>query len=118
MEKNLAKEKMEQLEWYITKHCLWQYNSRGWDRLIQNERILTKTKQMYFGENAKEDDSTADRYYWSEAKSLQFAFNKYFPWLAETSKEDIAQILDLLKDRMDHVMVHASLNKELTKEQY
>jgi nitrogenase delta subunit len=118
MNKNLAEEKMAQLEWYITKHCLWQYNSRGWDRLIQNERILTKTKQLLRGENAKDDDTTADRYYWSEAKSLQLAFTKYFPWVAETSKEDIAQILDLLKERMDHTMVHASLNQELTKEQY
>lgn len=118
MDKNLAEEKMAQLEWYITKHCLWQYNSRGWDRLIQNERILTKTKQLFCGENAKDDDTTADRYYWSEAKSLQIAFTKYFQWIAETSKEDLVQILDLLKDRMDHTMVHASLNQELTKEQY
>jgi nitrogenase delta subunit len=118
MEENVAKEKMSQLEWYITKHCLWQYNSRGWDRLIQNERILTKTKQLLRGENAKEDDSTTDRYYWSEAMSLTRAFKRYFPWLEETSKEDIGQILDLLKERMDHTMVHASLNKELTKQQY
>lgn len=118
MEDNVAKEKMSQLEWYITKHCLWQYNSRGWDRLIQNERILTKTKQLLRGENAKDDETTADRYYWSEAMSLSEAFKRYFPWLVETSKEDIALILDLLKERMDHTMVHASLNKELTKQQY
>ncbi len=118
MDKNVAEEKMAQLEWYITKHCLWQYNSRGWDRLIQNERILTKTKQLLRGENAKDDNSTADRYYWSEAMSLQGAFKRYFPWVAETPKEDITQILDLLKERMDHTMVHASLNQELTKEKY
>ena len=85
MDKNVAEEKMAQLEWYITKHCLWQYNSRAWDRLVQNERILTKTKQLLRGENAK---------------------------------DDIAQILDLLKERMDHTMVHASLNQELVKEHY
>jgi nitrogenase delta subunit len=118
MDNNAANEKMAQLEWYITKHCLWQYNSRGWDRLIQNERILTKTKQLLRGENAKDDDTTADRYYWSEAKSLSFSFKKYFPWLTELSKEDISQILDLLKERLDHTMVHASLNQELVKQQY
>jgi len=50
--------------------------------------------------------------------SLQGAFKRYFPWVAETSKEDIAQILDLLKERMDHTMVHASLNQELVKDKY
>jgi len=118
MDKNVAEEKMAQLEWYISKHCLWQYNSRGWDRLIQNERIISKTRQLLRGENAKDDDSTADRYYWSEAMSLQEGFKRYFPWVAETSKEDITQILDLLKERLDHTMVHASLNEELKKEKY
>jgi nitrogenase delta subunit len=118
MDKNMAEEKMAQLEWYITKHCLWQFNSRGWDRLIQNERILTKTKQLLCGENAKDDDSTADRYYWSEAKTLESAFKRYFLWIEETSKEDMAQIMQLLKDKLDYTMVNGSLNLELTKQQY
>lgn len=118
MDKIVAEEKMAQLEWYIAKHCLWQYNSRGWDRLVQNERILTKTKQLLCGENAKEDDTTPDRYYWSEAMSLSSAFKRYFPWVEQTSKEDIAQILQLLKDRLDYTMVTGSLNQELTKQQY
>jgi nitrogenase delta subunit len=50
--------------------------------------------------------------------TLSRAFKRYFPWLEETSKEDIAQIMQLLKERMDHTMVHASLNQELTKQQY
>jgi nitrogenase delta subunit len=118
MDKNIAEEKMAQLEWYISKHCLWQFNSRGWDRLIQNERILTKTKQLLRGENAKDDDSTSDRYYWSEARSLQRAFGRYFPWIKETNKEDITQIMNLLKEKMDYTMVNGSLNLELTKQQY
>jgi nitrogenase delta subunit len=118
MEKKEAEEKMAQLEWYISKHCLWQYNSRGWDRLIQNERILTKTKQLLCGENAKNDNTTADRYYWSEAVMLSKRFKDYFPWVAQTSNKDIAEILDLLKERMDYTMVKGSLNTELIKQQY
>ncbi len=118
MNKTIAEEKMSQLEWYITKHCLWQYNSRGWDREIQNERILTKTRQLLCGENAKDDDSHADRYYWSEAMTLVEAFNRYFPWLEETSKKDIAIIMQMLKDKMDYTMIKGSLNAELIKEQY
>lgn len=118
IDQNVAKERMKQLEAYITKHCLWQFNSRGWDRLIQNERILTKTKQLLCGEKAKDDDSFADRYYWSEAKTLVDAFTRYFPWITSTSSEDIAVIIDLLKEQMDYTMVHGSLNTELTKQQY
>jgi len=118
MDKTEAKEKMEQLEWYITKHCLWQYNSRGWDRLIQNEQILTKTKQLFSGESAKIDDSTSDRYYWSEAVMLVKRFKEYFPWIKTTSKEDMIVIIDLLKEKLDFTMVKGSLNTELVKQQY
>ncbi|MDR3127407.1 MAG: Fe-only nitrogenase subunit delta [Tannerellaceae bacterium] len=118
MEEKKAKEKMGQLEWYISKHCLWQYNSRGWDREIQNERILGKTRQLLCGENAKEDDSYADRYYWSEAKTLVEAFKRYFPWIEGMEKEDICQVMGMLKEKMDYTMIKGSLNTELVKEQY
>lgn len=118
MDAKEAEEKMSQLEWYITKHSLWQYNSRGWDREIQNERILTKTRQILCGEPAREDDTLADKYYWSEAMTLADAYRRYFPWLEETSKEDIAQIMQLLKEKMDYTMIKGSLNKELVKDQY
>lgn len=118
MEIKTAEEKMARLEWYITKHCLWQYNSRGWDRKIQNERILTKTRQLLCGESAKDDDSTADRYYWSEAMILSEAFKRYFPWLEDTNKEEIVEIMQMLKDKMDYTMIEGSLNTELIKEQY
>jgi len=118
MDKQTIEEKMAQLEWYISKHCLWQYNSRGWDREIQNERILGKTKQLLCGEKAVEDNGYADRYYWSEAMTLVYEFKRYFPWLAETSKEDITVIFQKLKEKMDYTMIKGSLNVELLKESY
>ncbi len=118
MNKELANEKMAQLDHYIAKHCLWQFNSRGWDRLIQNERILTKATLLLCGDDAIEDDTTADRYYWCEAKTLTDAFKRYFPWIEELGKEDISQIMKLLKDKLDYTMVNGSLNLELTKQQY
>lgn len=118
MDTNTALEKMRQLEWYISKHCLWQYNSRGWDREIQNERILTKSKQILCGENAHENNSFADRYYWSEAITLVGAFKRYFPWLEEMAKDEIVTVMQMLKDKMDYTMIKGSLNQELTKEKY
>ncbi len=119
MDKNIAEEKMAQLDYYISKHCLWQFNSRGWDRLIQNERILTKATLLLCGEDAIEDaDSFADRYYWCEAKTLVGAFKSYYPWIKETSREEIRHIMKLLKDKMDYTLVNGSLNQELVKQQY
>lgn len=118
MDTQTAQEKMSLLEYYISKHCLWQYNSRGWDREIQNERILTKTRQILCGENAHEDDTYADRYYWCEAVTLAQAFKKYYPWLDDMSKEDITTVMNLLKERMDYTMIKGSLNQELNKEKY
>ena len=82
MDKKTAEEKMSQLESYIAKHSLWQFNSRGWDRELQNEHILGKTKQLLCGEKARENDSSADKYYWSEAKLLVDAFYRYFHYFA------------------------------------
>jgi len=118
MDETTAQEKMKQLEWYISKHCLWQYNSRGWDREIQNERILGKSKQLLCGENAREDNSNADRYYWSEAMTLVEAFKRYFPWLETMKKDDIATIMQMLKEKMDYTMIKGSLNQELKKDKY
>jgi nitrogenase delta subunit len=38
-----TKEKIGQLENYIMKNCLWQFNSRGWDRRKQNAGVIGKT---------------------------------------------------------------------------
>ncbi|KAA6334262.1 Nitrogenase iron-iron protein delta chain [termite gut metagenome] len=111
-------EKMAQLENYIMKHCLWQFNSRGWDREIQNEQILGKTKQLLCGEKARENDTLADRYYWCEAVTLSETFKEHFPWITEMDKADIAALMQMLKDKMDYTMIKGSLNLELIKEHY
>lgn len=50
--------------------------------------------------------------------TLVEAFKRYFPWLEETSNEDITLIMQLLKEQMDYTMIKGSLNTELVKEQY
>ncbi len=119
MEKKLAEEKMSELHNYLAKHCLWQFNSRGWDRLIQNERIIENTTKLLCGEEVNIGENYyADRYYWCEARTLIDAFETYFPWIKETSNEDIRHIMKLLKDKLDYTLVNGSLNQELVKQQY
>ena len=111
------KDKMSQLENYIMKNCLWQFNSRAWDRETQNEEIMTKAKQLLCGENVKLE-TPSDRYYWAEAVCLVDAFKEFYPWINTMEKSDVASLMQALKDRLDYVCITGSLNAELTDVNY
>ena len=105
------------LEDYIMKKCLWQFHSRAWDRKTQNENILKKATQLLCDEPV-ELETPADRCYWADALSLTEAFQSRFEWLAALSKEDIKQLMEGLKERIDFVTITGSLNAELTDPRY
>ncbi len=109
---DIFKDKIEQLTDYIMKKCLWQFNSRSWDREKQNEGILTKTMQILCGE-AVENETPADRCYWVDAVCLADGFKSRYPWLSAMNNEEIKVLLQGLKDRMDFLTITASLNEEL-----
>ena len=50
--------------------------------------------------------------------SLTEAFQSRFEWLAALSKEDIKQLMEGLKERIDFVTITGSLNAELTDPRY
>jgi nitrogenase delta subunit len=111
------KEKIATLENYIMQRCLWQFHSRAWDRENQNNGILGITKTMLLGEEP--DLSTPElKCYWVDAKFLVDGFKTKFPWVNDMSKEDIAVMMDGLKERIDYVTIHGSLNEELTVKLY
>lgn len=111
------KERVAILENYIMQRCLWQFHSRAWDREAQNNGILGITKQMLMGEEP--DLSTpAQKCYWVDAVYLVNGFMAKFPWVSEMSREDIALMMDGLKERIDYVTIHGSLNEELTVKLY
>nr|AAD40089.1 nitrogenase 3 delta subunit [nitrogen-fixing bacterium SM2]AAD40092.1 nitrogenase 3 delta subunit [nitrogen-fixing bacterium SM1] len=102
---------------YIMKNCLWQFHSRSWDRLRQNEEILKKTKQILCGEPV--DLSTNhDRCYWVDAVCMAEDFRADYAWMADLDKEQIASLMDGLYQRINYLTVGGSLNEELTDKNY
>ena len=111
------KEKLNQLVDFIMKNCLWQFHSRAWDREKQNEGILIKTKQLLLDEPVK-TDTPEDKCYWVDAVYLADSFKSRYTWLSDMTKEEIATLMQELKDRMDLLTVKGSLNLELTDPRY
>jgi nitrogenase delta subunit len=111
------KEKIAQLENYIMKKCLWQFNSRAWDRKDQNDNIFKKTEQLLCGERV-ELETAADKCYWVDAVCMVDAFKLHYSWITTLSKAEIKELIQGLKERIDFLTISGSLNKELTDVNY
>ena len=111
------KDKIAELEDYIMKKCLWQFHSRTWDRQRQNENILGMTKQILLNEPVSRE-TPEERCYWVDAVTMAEAFRKRCPWLGNMSKDEIADLMDGLYQRIDHLTVSGSLNLELNDQHY
>lgn len=110
-------EKLDPLVDYIMKNCLWQFNSRGWDRLKQNAGILSQTCEILCGEEPMHE-TAMDRCYWVDAVILSRAYKARFPWLMAMTKPEIKSLFKALHEKIDHLTVHGSLNTELTVPHY
>jgi len=111
------KSKVSELETYIMKNCLWQFNSRGWDRRKQNAGILGKTTQLLVGEEV--DTSTPlDKCYWVDAVLLARNFRERCAWLSSLGADEIRTVLAKLHARIDWLTIDGSLNEELTVQNY
>ena len=105
------------LENYIMKNCLWQFNSRGWDRRKQNAGILGKTAQILCGEEV-DNPTPLEKCYWVDAVCLAEAYQHLAPWLKDLSAGQVKALIGLLHARMDWLTIDGSLNQELTVQQY
>jgi nitrogenase delta subunit len=114
---DMMKDRIEQLVDYIMKKCLWQFQSRVWDREKQNEGILAKTMQILC-EEPVETGTPADKCYWVDAVCLAEAFKSRYPWLATMDKAEIKLLMQGLKNRIDYLTITGSLNLELTDPLY
>jgi nitrogenase delta subunit len=111
------KERVALLVDHIMKKCLWQFHSRAWDRLRQNENILGMTARILQGEPVEKDTPEA-KCYWADAVSLAEAYKKRFDWLSQMSGEELRHLMEQLKERMDFLTVTGSLNEELNNTHY
>ena len=110
-------ERIEQMVDYIMKKCLWQFQSRAWDRRDQNLGVLGKTTQLLCGEHV-ELETPADRCYWVDAVCLADAYRERLPWLKGMSVPEIKDLMQGLHERLDYLTIDGSLNKELTDQLY
>jgi nitrogenase delta subunit len=111
MEDNMN-DRIEQLVDYIMKKCLWQFNSRAWDREKQNEGIVTKTIQLLC-EEPVEVGTPADRCYWVEAKILANNFKQLYPWISTMDNDQVKLLMQGFKERIDYLTITGSLNAEI-----
>ena len=112
-----TREKVSQMETYIMKNCLWQFNSRGWDRRKQNEGILRKTAQILAGDTV-ENPTPLEKCYWVDAVLLARAYRERCAWLASMTADEIRAIVAKLHARIDWLTIDGSLNEELTVQNY
>jgi nitrogenase delta subunit len=110
-------EKIELLVDYIMKNCLWQFNSRAWDRKNQNEGIISKATQLLCDELV--DVSTpAERCYWVEAQVLADEYKRVYPWITKMEKAEIKLLMQGFKERIDYLTITASKNTEINDALY
>ncbi|MCW2284024.1 nitrogenase delta subunit [Rhodoblastus acidophilus] len=112
-----TREKVSAMEDYIMKNCLWQFNSRGWDRRKQNEGILGKTTKLLVGEEV-ENETPLEKCYWVDAVLLSRAFRARCAWLAGMGKDEVQALMKILHARIDWLTIDGSLNEELTVQNY
>ena len=110
-------EKVALLENFIMKKCLWQFHSRAWDRKRQNENILGMASKLLCGEEV-DTSKPEDKCYWVDASYLADAWREKFDWLAGMSHDEISELMQALKERIDFVTVDGSLNEELKDPRY
>ncbi|GAA2181410.1 Fe-only nitrogenase subunit delta [Brooklawnia cerclae] len=110
-------EYMELLLDHIMKKCLWQFHSRAWDRERQNEHILGMTCDLLCGEEIV-PSTPEDKCYYADALDLSRAYRNKFGWLDDLSAQEIRQVMQALREKLDYLTITGSLNEELTDTHY
>ncbi|MDQ1304398.1 MAG: nitrogenase delta subunit [Actinomycetota bacterium] len=113
----ILRERVEQLIDFIMKNCLWQFHSRRWDRVRQNENILGMTARILAGEQIDLSDPF-DRCYHVDAYHLAESYRRRCAWMNELHDDEIREVIAATKARLDVLTITGSLNAELTDKHY
>ena len=79
--------------------------------------ILSKATDMLVG-RAPVRETPIDKLHYADAKPLVSDFRERFPWLKETGEEEIRQLMDGLKLRLEDTNITKSKNRELNHHLY
>jgi V-containing nitrogenase delta subunit len=102
---------------FIQEHCLWQFHSRAWDRESNINGILPMAFQILTGETPKQE-TPDERCYFANANRLAAEMKDDLPWLEGLRKEELADVIDRVKDKIEDIAVKHSLNGELNQPGY
>ena len=117
METLTFEQKVDAFYEYVQERCLWQFFSRTWDRHENINGILSKATDMLVG-RAPVRETPIDKLHYADAKPLVSDFRERFPWLKETGEDEIRQLMDGLKVRLEDTNITKSKNRELNHHLY
>lgn len=111
------KEKIDAVVEHIQGRCLWQFFSRAWDREENIEGVLEMTSQLLAGQEPAAA-SDQERCHLADARILSRELASDYPWIGQTSPEDLKAVIQGVKERMREIVIDKSRNEELRVQNY
>jgi len=102
---------------FIQEHCLWQFVSRTWDREENIDVVLSMAFTILTG-NSPKYETPDERCHFADANSLAAEMKSALPWLEDLPKNDLADVIARVKERLVDITVKHSLNGELNQPGY
>lgn len=109
--------KVDELFDYVQERFLWQFYSRTWDRTENIDGIIEQATNLLLGSALKRDTPT-ERLLGVEAKVMVDDFHARFPWLKDSTADEIRSLMSGLRDKLTDVAITSSKNRELNHTLY
>lgn len=113
----MSEHKLDDLFDYVEERCLWQFFSRTWDRKENIEGVLKQAEALLSG-GVPIRATPMERLFYADALIMVKDFRERFPWINESSPEEIHALLEGLKGRLEDVTITRSTNRELNHHLY
>lgn len=110
-------EKIDQLFGYVQERCLWQFFSRAWDRQENIDGILATATDLLTG-RAPKRDTPMNKLFYADALVMVGDFKARFPWIADVTPDEAAELMEGLRDKLVEFTITRSLNHELNHSLY
>ncbi len=108
---------VDDLYGYVQERCLWQFYSRTWDRTENIDGVLAQATKLLLGQATARETPT-ERLHAVDAKVMVDDFYGRFPWLKDSSEEEIRELMRELHAKITDIAITRSHNRELTHTLY